>query len=207
MVTPLLFKIDNKTGQISVNGDQSAAFDQEADPANTSYSLRVIATDPSGSQATVVVTVNVEDVDEAPTIALADDDFDDSDQSASIVTEAGEFSVNTDEEAVLNLDPDADDTDDFVTGLPVFDAYDPENPEPDQVRWSISGPDAKRFEIAELTAPNPENLDTADNDDVSLPRVDSSAALRWTGTGNTGPSFEDKTRLTETACTSDGDGL
>ena len=189
----LLFKIDNKTGQISVNGDQSAAFDREATPATpASYSLRVIATDPSGSQATVVVTVNVEDVDEAPTIALADASLQTA-QSASIVTEAGEFSVNTNEEAVLKLDPDADDTDDFVTGLPVFDAYDPEGPEPDQVRWSISGPDAKRFEIAELTAPNDTNaVNAEEGDDTALPRVDSSAALRWAGTGNTGPSFEDK---------------
>ena len=39
----------------------------------------------------------------------------------------------------------------FATGLPVFNAFDPENAAETAITWSISGDDAKRFEIRKGT--------------------------------------------------------
>ena len=49
------------------------------------------------------------------------------------------------------LESEEGSTDEFSIGLPVFDANDPEEEtEADKITWSISGADAKRFQIAEL---------------------------------------------------------
>ena len=95
------------------------------------------------------------------------------------VTEGEEFVVSTPEQDPLDLDPEGDTTDEFATGLPVFDAYDPENVAESAITWSISGDDAKRFEIRKGTA------------STTPTGVDSSAALRWSSDDKNGPSFED----------------
>ena len=71
------FKIDAKTGQIAVSTSKSQSavtteFDQEANDPNISYTVTVTSTDPSGSKATVQVTISVGKVDEAPGITLVD---------------------------------------------------------------------------------------------------------------------------------------
>ena len=180
----LLFAIDRKTGQITTKGTHDDNFDRETAANPESYTVTVTATDPSGSMAQVQVVITIDDVDEAPTIALAGDPLTDA-QTASIVTEAGEFSVSTDEQVVLNLTPDDDDTSGFTGALPVFDANDPESvAADDKIKWSISGADAGRFEIAKLV--------NDDGDNAPNTGADSSAALRWAGKGNVAPSFEDK---------------
>ena len=68
---PRNFKIDRKTGQITTAAEMP---DQDAVPRSeaTSYTVTVTATDPSGSNATVVVTINIVDVNEPPVITVGD---------------------------------------------------------------------------------------------------------------------------------------
>ena len=139
----------------------------------TSYTVTVTATDPSGSIAMGNVTINIEQVDEAPSIDVAGDGL----TAQDLGTTAGrEFVFDTLEEDPLLLTGEGGSEDPFSTGLPVFDADDPENADEESITWSLSGPDAKRFDIRKVT----KNADP----------VDSSAALRWAD--GDGPSFEDK---------------
>ena len=176
------FQINSKTGQISVSTSktQSAVtteFDQEADTPNTSYTVTVTAIDPSGSTRTVQVTINVAEVDEAPVISLATTPG--VTEGTTVSREGDTFVVTTPEEVILDLSG-TDSTDTLATGLPIFNADDPEEDATDgedKVSWSVSGIDGKRFDIEEL----------ADAEDG----FNSSAALRWATADRTGPSFED----------------
>ena len=183
-----LFAIDNKSGQISVkSGANTDYLDREKyfttaaadpEPAKLEYEVMVKATDPSGSEATVTVTIQVTPVDEAPIITLVTTGLTDQ-QTATITTPGQTFVVTTPEQDPLALQSRAGSEDEFSLGLPVFDANDPEeatDPNVDKITWSISGADAKRFQIAELDTPN-----TGYN---------SSAALRWATADRKGPSFE-----------------
>ena len=160
-----LFKINNKTGQISVkSGADLDLLDIETYPntyivpvpteANASptkplaYDVTVTATDPSGSTATVTVTIEVEEVNEAPGISRSDED---APTHAEDRTTGGEFVVTTPEQVALNLRGIASATD--FEGLPVFDGKDPEGKN-DEITWSLSGADAKRFLIADIRAQN-----------------------------------------------------
>ena len=58
------FGIDSATGQLLVG----SPLDHETED---SYSVKVIATDPSGSKDTITVTITINDVDEAGTVALS----------------------------------------------------------------------------------------------------------------------------------------
>ena len=58
------FGIDSATGQLLVG----SPFDHEMTP---SYPVKVIATDPSGAKDTIDVTITINDVDEAGTVALS----------------------------------------------------------------------------------------------------------------------------------------
>ena len=72
-----LFTIDRTTGQIRVGKDTTfnASTDTEISGGNNeaTYSVDVTATDPSGSADTITVTINVTDVDEAPSITEGDE--------------------------------------------------------------------------------------------------------------------------------------
>ena len=174
------FGINAKSGQISVSSSKTQAavtaeFDQEAATPNTSYTVTVTATDPSGSNSTVQVMVAVDAVDEAPVISLASDPGVTAGTEISI--EGDEFVVTTPEQVTLDLSGTGD-TDTLATGLPIFNANDPEEEAAvDKVTWSISGgADARRFDIEELA--------TAESG------FNSSAALRWSTANRKGPSFE-----------------
>ena len=175
------FKIGKKSGQISVTTPTTqaaltAVLDQEAETPREEFMVTVTATDPSGSKAMVTVTIEVTPVDEAPEITLVTAGLG-SGQVASIITPGQTFVVDTPEQDPLGLESEEGGTDAFSEGLPVFDANDPEEDEEDKITWSISGADAKRFQIAELTTPNT--------------NFNSSAALRWDSADRNGPSFED----------------
>ena len=169
----LNFKIDSKTGQITTAVEMP---DQDVEtPDAESYTVRVTATDPSGSTAMVVVTINIEEVDEAPSIARATGNLGEQDLGR---TPGGPFVFNTVEEASLLLTGEGSSDDPFGADLPVFDADDPEDAEEAAITWSLSGPDAKRFDIRKVDA------------NTTPDGVNSSAALRWAD--GDGPSFEDK---------------
>ena len=89
----------------------------------SSYSVTVTATDPSGSTNTVVVTINVVDVNEAPTIELAEAGL-----TAPLTLKrlGEEFVVTTPEQLALDLTSDPGGDNIFAAQLPVFDANDPE---------------------------------------------------------------------------------
>ncbi len=183
-----LFTIDRLSGQISVkSGANTDYFDREtfttsgtlgAADAELEYTVTVTAEDPSGSQGTVTVTIEVTAVDEAATIAVADAPLA---ADVTITRTGDEFVVTTPEEADLALTADPGGTNTFASGLPVFDADDPEDAAEADIFWSISGPDARRFEIRKIDA-------NSAND--GLDDVDSSAALRWSSADRDGPSFE-----------------
>ena len=129
----------------------------------------VTAMDPSGAPAGVMVTIEVEAVDEAPGIKgtgpLGD--------GVDITAITDPFNVKTKEE--VQLDPRGIGTDaDLVDTLPIFEATDPEGMvagaglEDERIKWSVSGPDAKRFEIVKLpdTHNNVEPGDAQKNADV-----------------------------------------
>ena len=108
------FAIDVTNGQVMTK----AALDEETTP---SYSVTVTATDPFGANDDVMVTITVEDVNEAPTVSGA----------ASI--------EHPENDTVLDI------------GLPGQGAdsadYTATDPEETTTTWSVSGADASKFEI------------------------------------------------------------
>ena len=172
------FKIDTKTGQITAttpsNQDALTAIlqqDKDEDttatppvPApRTEFEVTVIATDPSGATATVKVTIEIAKVDEAPTIAPAPDLAD----GVDITATEDAFNVKTDEE--VQLDPSGIGSGaDLGATLPIFEATDPEGMlaaselKDERIEWSLSGPDAGRFDIVKL--PDTHNNDEAGSD-------------------------------------------
>ena len=106
-----------------------------------SYTVTVTATDPSGSNSLVQVTINVAPVDEAPVISLAvEPGVVRREQTISI--EGDQFVVTTPEQVTLDLSGTGS-TDPLAVGLPIFNANDPEedaaNDGVDKVTWSVSG--------------------------------------------------------------------
>ena len=106
------FDIDSGTGQIRVK----AALDYEATGGST-HSVTVKATDPSGGNAEISVTITVTDVDEAPIIT------------------AGSTSVDYDENTSVGTD------------VSTYEADDPDGDDSASLKWSLSGRDAARFTI------------------------------------------------------------
>ena len=200
------FSVNARTGQITVSSSKSQddvkdRYNQDvAAGANTSDAVIVTATDPSGSTASVPVTINVEEVNEGPGISRTGST---ADEDTSDTTSGGEFVVRTPEEVRLDLS-DITGAIDF-SGLPVFTGTDPEGKN-DKITWSISGADAKRFQIADIRLPDgdtdedgilSENERTAweaQSDEDRATAIAGStgqAALRWATSDGKGPSFED----------------
>ena len=164
-----LFAINNKSGQISVKGDADLGLlNIEAYPSTTvltddatagdntatvttidlAYDVLVTATDPSGSTSTVTVRISVNEVNEAPAIERSGDKAPD---SAEDRTTGGDFVVTTPEQVELDLRGISGAV--GFAGLPVFEGRDPEGKN-DVITWSLSGADAKRFQIANIRPQN-----------------------------------------------------
>ena len=109
------FDIDRATGQLKTQGPL------DADGGNDSYEVTVTAKDPFGSMAMAVVTIEVTDVDEDPSITTAGADT-----------------------AISFAEGTADAAADITTAL---DDYAAEDPEGLEISWDVSGPDAGKFEI------------------------------------------------------------
>ena len=234
-----LFAIDPKTGQISVRGDagkEELAYlnidvyktivtligdgttepslteptvDVEADRKSLAYDVLVTATDPSGADTSVTVTIKVAKVDEAPGIKRLDVNSTADTPIAS--AGADRFRISTEEQ--IQLDPAADPSEAKTgEGLPVFYAEDPENPlidvngdntivvadgdspgaDEDDLTWTVSGVDAGRFNIVPLVIAAGATYDhdgDATTDVILAPQAQ--ASLRWKGPAPYGPSFED----------------
>ena len=187
------FAVDDKTGQLSVTtkesqDDVTAAFNQDVVEAERteSFMVDITATDPSGADTRVTVTINVTAVDEAPTITR--DPTNDLGEGATITVRGDDFVVETDEENPFNPDTIGSSIG-TTAGLPVFEATDPEGKNAD-IRWSVIGVDANRFIIVDIraenadadaaaratlrfTAPSPsfEAMDSADGDNVYVVMV------------------------------------
>ena len=200
-----LFAINNKTGQISVKGDADLALlnieaypntyivPVPASPASPTkplaYDVMVTATDPSGSTATVTVTIAVNEVNEAPAIERSGDT---APSNAEDRTTGGDFVVTTPEQVALDL-RGITGTVEFG-GLPVFEGRDPEGKN-NEITWSLSGADAKRFQIADIRIPDKFDDDgtterTGDPTAEQIAARLGEAALRWATSDGTGPSFE-----------------
>ncbi len=117
------FDIASTTGQLMTK----APLDFET---KKSYSVRVKATDPTGSNATINVTINVTDVAEAPKITNGD-------------TEAS-VSENVPATRILSIYTATDDEDDYD------DPSDDSN-EIVPLKWSLSGTDEDDFELSAET--------------------------------------------------------
>ncbi len=129
------FTIDRGTGQIKVANAKLNYEVPESDADNNTYQLKVIATDPSGASADVVVAVTVEDVNEAPKF-----------------TDASPRTVEvTENQGNLDGDPEAD-----GNQAPTYEASDGDNAgvvaDPDEVRYTIEeSDDSKYFDIDATT--------------------------------------------------------
>ena len=116
------FTIDARSGQISVASGTTLDFENPTGGSGnnaTAYVVTVTATDPSGASDTVVVTINVTDVDESPVFA----------ESPETVnpTEVSTAEVSTAEDQ---------------TGGPLSQAYTAVDPEDDtSITWSVSDTD------------------------------------------------------------------
>ena len=184
------FKIDIISGQISAKSPSTqdaltAILNQEAATPTTEFKVNVTATDPSGAPATVTVTIEVDPVDEAPTIGGT------AGAAVDISASDDPFNVNTPEEVQLNP-ADAGGGRNLANTLPVFRATDPEGAVTgatlidSRIQWSLSGPDAGRFEIVR-------HPDSVYEDPTATPRVVETdgvvdGSLLWVSPF---PSFED----------------
>ena len=151
------FKIDGKTGQVSVTStmsqdDVTKAFDQDVETPTEEFMVKVTATDPSGAMGDITVTIEVEAIDEAPAIASANK------LPAGLSLSAGTdpFNVKTEEERQLNPEGIGS-GDSLAENLPILEATDPEAAlaseltlKDERITWSLSGVDAKRFAIVKL---------------------------------------------------------
>ena len=150
------------------------------------FVVNVTATDPSDSVGTVMVTINVDEVNEGPGITRS---ITDSPDNTADVDAGNQFIVTTPEEVRLDLGDITGRTDFSI--LPVFNGYDVDSDEAD-ITWSLSGADAKRFDIANIgvTTTAIDHDGDGDGDDAT-PNVNvARAALRWSTSDGKGPSFE-----------------
>ena len=150
------------------------------------FVVNVTATDPSDSVGTVMVTINVDEVNEGPGITRS---ITDSPDNTADVDAGNQFIVTTPEEVRLDLGDITGRTDFSI--LPVFNGYDVDSDEAD-ITWSLSGADAKRFDIANIGVTTTAIDHDGDGDGAdATPNVNvARAALRWSTSDGKGPSFE-----------------
>ena len=133
------FDIDRATGQIMTKN----ALDHET---TASYTVTVTATDPFGASVNADVTINVGDVNEAPTITRT------TPLAAAIsFAENGDIATALATYAATDVDQGADDS------------------SPDTLTWSVTGADAGKFNIGNQTGGTPGVLTFKDQPDFESP--------------------------------------
>ena len=146
----------------------------------------------------MTVTIKVAEVNEAPTIEPGADL---GTRTIPVTRVGGKFVFDTPEEDPLDLDPEGTTSNNFAgTALPVFDADDPETPAA-RIIWTISGPDAKRFEIAEIVVLAADATVRYISAGSLLPTPMPTAAQRCAGLMGMVPASRIWTRRTGTTCT------
>ena len=140
-----LFTIDRPSGQISVKSGSTFDFTSDEDSTGNNvgpYSVTVTATDPTGAIDSVPVVITIADVNEKPTIVAA---------VTTVDSEAGLAAIKRDEGSELTLVAAGDGA--------TYTAMDTDNPlsEPDDplnttraidvLEWTLSGPDAGKFDL------------------------------------------------------------
>ena len=147
--SPGKFKIDKATGQISVNGSLSHE-------AAAVYTVVVTARDPFKADDTVTVTIDVNDVNDAP-------EFSDAGATTLWVTEntgANADPAPAEGASLTGDDPSTDETetaDNFTYTATDEDSYDADNSgaidadEVESVSYFLAGPDKSAFTLAPTT--------------------------------------------------------
>ncbi len=160
------FSIDRMSGQLKVNGTLNFEVEESVADSNT-YTVTVIATDPSGAGEPVDVTITVMDVNEAPVFDMASKGL-----TTLTVTE-----VTTADGSVTDLDGDADTTGDQAT----YTATDQESG--DTVAYSVDGTDKKYFTIdpsnGELSF-REDDADTSEVDEGHRPNYEAQSSYSIT---------------------------
>ena len=145
-----MFSIDGSSGQLKTK----TKFDYEADPVVRVFVVNVIARDPSGSATTQKVTINLQDVNEAPTFSADSDGETEGTQAAPTALTVVEGPVGQ-ADAFTLLKPDGGDADTLPEDLAATDyvATDADRggedgtDEVDDVTYRVEGADAKYFDI------------------------------------------------------------
>ena len=136
-----LFYIDRIRGQIRVG--QGTVLNYSGDTAITdgnnkaSYEVTVTATDPNGKGTTIAVTINVTNVDEAPSVTVG----------PTTITQP-EGKAGEDRTVIVDQDPNTN----GIQGA-TYEAADPEDDRDadESLKWSLSGNDADLFCIGNGT--------------------------------------------------------
>ena len=150
-----VFDINVTTGQITVEDKSKLNF--EAD--DTSFVVRVTATDPSGAAGSITVIIKVTNVDEKPVIGDTGSGTDGDDDSAATNPDTSDDPIEIDEESTaITVDvagtatavsftansPDVDGDGDGGTEPTADDNNDTAH---DDVKWTTEGPDGGKFKI------------------------------------------------------------
>ncbi len=159
-----MFSIDGSTGQLKTK----TKFNYEADPAVLEFVVNVIARDPSGAMTVQKVTINLKDVNEAPSFSADSDTQTDGTQPPPTELSVVEAAVPTAPDTLQLLKPDGGDSGteldtlgdgDYVATDPDVDSNDAAV---DTVSYSVEGADAKYFSISDagvLTIDHDQNND------------------------------------------------
>ena len=113
------FSIDSATGQIEVGAGTTLDYDTEP----IRYDVEITATDPSGLEDTIDVTINITNVDETPVVK---------------VLNGGTVRTHNENEPATSQ-------------VAIFSAEDPED-EDNELMWSLSGADGDKFDINDAGA-------------------------------------------------------
>ena len=156
------FTIDNRTGQIKVN----VVLDHEADAeasdnckVQNMCEVMVTATDPSGDNGTINVTIEIVKVNEPPELTFT------AVEGSNPIGAIGDLNSGFKHpEPVNNNDRESDDTSAYPRLSIAFVADDPETPGADNnnnLTWTLAGTDADDFVIGNNPATSTTELDGA----------------------------------------------
>ena len=231
------FGIGETSGQLSLSAERdfetvttacktggdarTAASEDRTDDGTNDYVVVITATDPTGATGSAMVTVSIQDVNEAAEFATAAE----ADANITLYIDENENNAGTDPEQLELRQNEVDaeetaDTTDSNTGVTAYTATDEDDDTdldaPGAIRYSVEGADAEHFTITEdggvlsiLAGTDLLGTDGADFEDkssYSITIVATSGGTDTTGTGtppvlNRTVNDVDRTRYTTLAVT------